>query len=66
MTRANERIHFDDKTRIALLETDLDGMDLRLAETNDRLAKILWALIGLLISVTTASILLAINLVVKS
>lgn len=47
--------------RLRLVETDLDSFDGALDRMNDRLTKILWALVGLLISVTTACVLLAIN-----
>lgn len=52
----------DDGTRLRLIEDDLDTLESELHTMNDRLSKILWALIGLLISVTTAAILLAVNI----
>jgi hypothetical protein len=63
--RVTDRAHFTPETRISLVESDLDTIDARLLDTNERLGKILWALVGLLISVTTASVLLAINLVAR-
>ena len=66
MSRVEARKDFDERTRLRLVEGDLDTIDTELHVTNDRLNKILWALVGLLISVTTASILLAINIGVGS
>ena len=60
-SRVDARRDFDDKTRLRLVEGDLDSFDNELHVTNERLSKILWALVGLLISVTTACILIAIN-----
>jgi hypothetical protein len=57
-----ERTHFTDKVRIQLLEKDADDIDVSMAAMNDKLGKILWAVVGVLISVTTSAILLAINL----
>jgi hypothetical protein len=73
MSRQEARKDFDERTRLRLIEGDLDHVDeafdrfarkfeKQLDDTNDRLGKIMWALVGLLISVTTASILIAINL----
>lgn len=59
--RVESRSRFDEATRISLVEGDLDTFDDRLGETNQKLDKILWALVGLLISVTTACILLVIQ-----
>lgn len=60
-SRVESRSRFDEATRISLVEGDLDTFDDRLGETNQKLDKILWALVGLLISVTTACILLVIQ-----
>lgn len=62
MSRVENRKSFDSGTRLSLVEGDLDQFDNELHTTNERLSKILWALVGLLISVTTACVLLAINI----
>lgn len=62
MARTAERGHFEIPVRLQLVEKDLDRLDDGLATVAKRLDRILWALVGLLISVTTACILLAINL----
>lgn len=62
MTRAIDRAAFTDKVRLRLLEDDADSSDTLLRDLNDRLGKILWAVVGVLISVATSAILLAINL----
>lgn len=62
MSRVEARRDFDDGTRLRLVEGDLDKMDAELVEIRKVLNKILWAVVGLLISVTTASILLVLNL----
>lgn len=73
MSRQEDRKDFDERTRLRLVEGDLDKVDesfnrfaerfeKQLEATNDRLGKIMWALVGLLISVATACIMLAVNL----
>ena len=62
MTRASARQQFTDKVRLRLVEDDIDEIEGGMAALNDRLGKILWAVVGVLISVTTSAILLAINL----
>ena len=61
-SRAEARQGFDVETRLRLVEGDGDDFEHAIEILNERLTKILWALVGLLISVTTACILLAINL----
>lgn len=58
-----ERAAFSDSVRLQLLEGDVDHHDEAIDEMSARLGKILWALIGILISTATASIMLALNLV---
>lgn len=62
MSRVAERVEFTDKVRLRLLEKDQDDLETALVAVNDRLGKILWAVVGVLISVSTSAILLAINL----
>ncbi len=54
-----------DPVRLSLVEDDLDTMDGGLDGLNEKLGKIMWAMVGLLISVTTASVLLVLNLAVN-
>lgn len=62
MTRAADRAGFTSDVRLRLLEDDADELQLAVSSVNDRLGKILWALVGVLISVTTSAILLAVNM----
>lgn len=66
MNRAVDRSSFDDKTRLRLVETDLDSMESELRAGLDDFRKELHAvqrvLIGILVSLTTAAILLAGNI----
>ena len=68
-SRVTERGTFDDPTRLRLLESDLDSMssalDLAFAELTAELEGMRKVLMGILVSAATASILLAINLVVQ-
>lgn len=64
MGRVADRSDFDTPVRLRLVEGDLDKADENLAQMNDRIGKMLWALLGILISTTTAAILLALNLAV--
>lgn len=47
-----------------MLEADADRFEMGLADLNERMAKVLWALLGILVSTTTAAVLLALNLAV--
>lgn len=60
--RADARAGFTTPVRLRLLEDDVDDVVLEMASMNDRLGKILWALVGVLISVATSAILLGLNL----
>lgn len=62
MSRVADRVEFTDKVRLRLLEKDQDDLETGLVAVNERLGKILWAVVGVLISVTTSALLLAINL----
>lgn len=64
------RAGFDDKTRLTLVEGDLDDLRTDLEAGLDDFRKELHAvqrvLIGILVSLTTAAILLAVNIAVGS
>lgn len=62
MGRATDRTGFSDVVRLRLLEDDVDGFEDAMRGVNERLSKILWAIVGVLISVSTSAILLALNL----
>lgn len=64
MGRVADRSDFEMPVRLRLVEGDLDKTDENLAQMNDRIGKMLWAMVGILVSTTTAAILLALNLVV--
>lgn len=62
--RTAERKDMPADTRLLLAELDLDDHDSAIAELKATNGRILWALIGILISTTTAAIMLALNLAV--
>lgn len=62
MGRATDRSGFSDVVRLRLLEDDVDAHEDVMRGVNERLSKILWAVVGVLISVSTSAILLALNL----
>lgn len=64
MSRAEAWSHFDTETRLSLVVKDLDTFDQSMDRLNGRLAKINTTLIGILISLTTGAVLLAINVIV--
>jgi hypothetical protein len=64
LSRAEQREKFEDGTRLRLLESDADKFELDLLRINQRLDKLLWAMLGMIISLTTGAVLLAINLMV--
>ncbi|MCP5157775.1 MAG: hypothetical protein H6983_26620 [Ectothiorhodospiraceae bacterium] len=74
MGRTSERAPlYTDAQRIALLEKDhdetddtFDGVRAEIAGVRAEMAALRQVLVGILVAVTTASILLAVNLVVKA
>lgn len=63
MSRTAERATLEDKTRFILIEGDADRHEAEIKELSERLTKILWVLIGILVTTTSTSIALVINLV---
>ena len=63
-SRSVSREAFADPVRIRLLETDMDAQESGLAAMSKDIRSIRNMLMGFLASLTTASVLLAINLVV--
>lgn len=70
MSRMAERSDLSEVVRLRLLEKDQDEFEADLStglgELRSELAKIKGVLLGILVSVTTAALLLAINLVVSN
>ena len=64
--RPEQRQHLEHSVRIELAERDLDQVMHELTTLNERLGRMLWAMVGLMVSVTTAAVLLAINIAVAS
>lgn len=64
MNRVDERRDFESGTRLTLLESDMDRGDVSLEGIRDEIKALRLVLIGILVSAATASILLAINVVV--
>ena len=75
MSRVEARKDFDDKTRLRLVEGDLDSFDSSVERLGDRIEaseeklgdrmdRMNRTMLGILVAVTTASIMLAINLAV--
>lgn len=65
-TRRGARGVFDVTTRLYLLEGDIDDMEAAMRVMDERLATHTKLLTGILIAVTTASIMLAINVLVAT
>lgn len=73
MTRRSDRVSYDEQTRVGLLESDADAfaesmvrletmLDAKVEELRKTVAGVQKVLIGILISLTTASILLVVNI----
>lgn len=60
--RTYHRQSFDQVVRITLLEDDIDRVDTALLKMEDNLRKLTLAVVAAALSLTTASILLALNL----
>lgn len=65
MGRTADREKHTPDVRIAWAEADLDEIVADIAALDARLSKMLWVMVGVLISTTTAAILLALNLAVQ-
>lgn len=63
-TRTEQRAGLDTPVRFMLAETDIDSILDTQKDFADRMGRVLWALIGILVSTTTAAVLLAMNLAV--
>lgn len=65
MNRTSTRLNFDLPVRVTLAESDLDDNDIRHDRLAEELASVKKVLVGILISLTTSAVFLAINLVVS-
>lgn len=71
MSRVEKRRGFTNENRLTLLEDDIDHIhdksfprfSARLDATDRQIQKLVWALVGMTITLATASIMLALNLV---
>jgi hypothetical protein len=64
--RAQDRTSYALDTRVSLLEGDLDKQDQQLEDFHSEVRAMRMILVGLLISISTASVLLALNLVLSN
>lgn len=64
MSRSQERQNHPIEFRVVLLEGDADHHEEEIVVLEGRLSRMLGILVGILVSTTTAAILLALNLVV--
>lgn len=62
--RTEQRAHFGDDVRIALVEQDLDHIDARLEGFESKLDRIQGMLLKVFIAVVVGALMLALNLVV--
>ena len=65
MSRAESWQRFDQETTLRLVVSDLDKQEERFDRLEARLAKINTTLVGILISLATGAMLLAVNIVVE-
>lgn len=65
-SRTEKRAAFGPDQRIILLEQDADAFEGSLRSIDSKLSRLLWAAMAGLISFSTASVLLAINLLQQS
>ena len=61
MSRTGDRLTYGPEVRISLLETDMDDVDKAMDRLATELKSTRTVLIGILISLATASLLLAVN-----
>lgn len=65
MSRTAERANLDAPTRFILIEGDADRHEEAIDSLGERMTKILWVLIGILVTTTSMSIGLVLNILVK-
>lgn len=65
VTRASDRAGFAEDVRIRLLESDMDQKDDQYEELRNEIKGLQRVMVGMLISLATASILLALNIVLS-
>lgn len=65
MGRTADRRDQSSEVRIVWLEADADDFESDLSLLDSRISRILWTMVGLLVSIATAATLLALNLVTR-
>lgn len=65
VARTSKRAQFTEAVRIQLLEDDADESDHQMERLNERVSRLLVISAGILVSTTTGTIMLALNLLVK-
>ena len=63
MGRSRDREAFDERVRVTLLEDDMDKVDLVVTRMETSIRRLIMAVLAAALSLTTASLLLAFNLV---
>lgn len=66
MSRSGDRKDHPVDLRLVLLENDSDDFEKEISALESRINKMLWTMVGILVSTTTAAILLSVNLVVNA
>lgn len=65
MSRSGDRKEHPVDLRLVLLENDSDDFEKEIDALESRINKMLWTMVGILVSTATAAILLSINLAVR-
>lgn len=60
--RPEARKHFDQETRMSLMEGDADQFEIQIKALDSKLDKIMWTNVGILISLATGAVLMAANI----
>ncbi len=64
-SRQEARSQFDEKTRLALLEADADNVHADVASLRAVINRLIWSIVGATFTLATATVLFALDLVVK-
>ena len=65
MTRTHARKDFDDDTRLALVEGDIDNLEATVVSIQKSMSRVVTSLVTATITLGTSAVLLAVNLVVS-
>ncbi len=66
MSRVLDRATFDERTRLQLIEGDMDRFDTALEAIRDEIKGLTRVMTGILVAVATAAILLAVNIAIRA